>query len=71
MKKIFLLTGFSLFTASLMGCNNTLSAVGDTAKGAGEGTVKIIQGVGEGVDHIGKGVKADLANDDDQDKDKN
>ncbi len=63
MKKFFLLIGFSLLTASLVGCNNTLSAVGDTAKGAGEGTVKIIQGVGEGVDHIGKGVKADLTND--------
>ena len=64
MKKFYILIGSSLFMASLIGCSNTLNAVGDTAKGAGEGTVKIIQGVGEGVDHIGKGVKADLTDDD-------
>jgi hypothetical protein len=64
MKKFFLLIVFSLLTVSLLGCSNTFSAVGDTAKGAGKGAVKVIQGVGEGVDHIGKGVKADLTNDD-------
>jgi len=68
MKKINILIGFLLFTALLVGCKNTMNAVGDSAKGAGEGTVKIIQGVGEGLDHIGKGVKSDLTSDDGQDK---
>lgn len=65
MKKLTLFIGGTVLLLSLTGCKNTLSAVGDTAKGAGQGTVKIIQGVSEGVDHIGKGVKADLINDKD------
>ena len=66
MKKIYVLISCSLFVASLVGCKNTMDAVGDTAKGAGKGTVEIIQGVGKGVDRIGKGVKADINDDDGQ-----
>jgi hypothetical protein len=68
MKNIFVLIGCSLLVASLAGCKNTMDAVGDTAKGAGKGTVEIIQGVGKGVDRIGKGVKADINQDDGQNK---
>ncbi len=71
MKNICILITGSLFTVSLLGCNNTLNAVGDTAKGAGKGAVEIIQGVGEGVNHIGKGVKADITSDDGEDKKEN
>jgi len=67
MKKILLLIGFSLLTVALVGCKNTLNAVGDTAKNTGKGAVNIIQGVGDGVDHIGKGVKTDLTGDDSKD----
>ncbi len=66
MKNIYVLISCSLFVASLAGCKNTMNAVGDTAKGAGKGTVEIIQGVGKGVDHIGRGVKADINDDDGQ-----
>jgi hypothetical protein len=52
----------------IIGCNNTLNAIGDTAKSAGKGAVNIIQGVGNGVNHIGKGVKTDLTSDDREDK---
>ncbi|HHZ64300.1 MAG TPA: hypothetical protein EYO01_07600 [Phycisphaerales bacterium] len=71
MKNICILITGSLFTVSLLGCNNTLNAVGDTAKGAGKGAVEIIQGVGEGVNHIGQGVKADITSDDGEDKKEN
>jgi hypothetical protein len=70
MKKIYVLISCSLFVASLVGCKNTMNAVGDTAKGAGKGTVEIIQGVGNGVDHIGKGVKADINDDGQNNKEK-
>jgi hypothetical protein len=68
MKKLQLIIGCSMLTFALIGCNNTLNAIGDTAKGTGKGAVSIIQGVGDGVDHIGKGVKADLTSDDSEDK---
>ena len=70
MKKIYVLISCSLFVAALAGCKNTMNAVGDTAKGAGKGTVEIIQGVGKGVDHIGNGVKADINDDGQTNKEK-
>lgn len=52
MKKFYILIGSSLFMASLIGCSNTLNAVG------------VIPPMYQSVDHIGKGVKADLTDDD-------
>ena len=62
-KTISLIVGIIL-VASLSGCENTATAVGETAKGAVHGAGDIIVGVGEGINNVGQGMKQDINKDD-------
>ena len=62
-KSISLIVGIIL-VASLSGCKNTATAVGETAKGAVHGAGDIIVGVGEGINNVGQGMKQDINKDD-------
>jgi hypothetical protein len=62
-KTISLIVGIIL-VASLSGCKNTATAVGETAKGAVHGAGEIIVGVGEGINNVGQGMKQDINKDD-------
>ncbi len=62
-KTISLIVGIIL-VASLSGCKNTATAVGETAKGAVHGAGDIIVGVGEGINNVGQGMKQDINKDD-------
>ena len=63
-KLIAIVFGTAIVLA-LAGCKNTATAVGETAKGAVEGTGEIIKGVGDGISNIGQGMKKDIDGDSD------
>ncbi len=67
-KIIAILLG-TILVLTLSGCKNTATAVGETAKGAVEGTGEIIKGVGEGINNVGQGMKKDIDGDDGEDND--
>jgi len=48
---------------TLAGCKNTVTSVGETAKGAVHGAGDIVKGVGDGINNIGEGMKKDIDGD--------
>ncbi len=69
MRNLIMFSVLLISLALLAGCKNTATAVGETAKGAVHGAGDIVVGVGEGINHIGKGMKKDISADDGEDKD--